>query len=401
MVKHLRRLGHEVTVLTTSGFGALRGESQVVRTSDLMARAGIRRVLRAPALPDVGRDAGPDRPPSRLTTGALVPDSQLASWVPCAFRATRQLLRDRAFDCIVTSSPPESTHLIPLALGRARPAWLADFRDGWRFESWRPEPLTRLHSAVDAWLERQVVTRADAVAVVARTLADDFGERFGIDATYVPGGWDPDLEPQLPDAEVPRPDTRRVSLTYTGKLWGPPGRDPSAFFEALRRLRAHDASIGDRVEVLIAGPLDSEEAARLDAFGLAGIVRHLGHIPREDALVLQRRADVLLLVTSRQRSNVTGKVWEYLAARRPILALAADNEAAWLVEQTHTGITVPPDDVDAIARALRRVIDGDLNKIFEPRGVDQYAYPGPALQLSHLIETAIDRAERRALASAR
>jgi glycosyltransferase involved in cell wall biosynthesis len=398
MVKHLRALGHDTTVVTTLGFGRIPGEAGVIRTGDVMAKSTLRRLIRAPLLPDVAAPGVPQHTPPRLLTGLIVPDSQLASWVPGALSATRQLVRAGDIDCLITSSPPESSHLIALALGRHRPAWLADFRDGWTFEPWRPEPLTSLHRRLDAWLERQVVMRADAISVVANALADDFRARFGIDAAYIPGGWDPGLEPDLTRAAGQRIDSGRFTLAYTGKLWGPPGRDPSALFEAIRRLIADERGMRERIQFVIAGPLDRDQAERLERFGLDGVVSHVGHLPRAEALALQRRADVLVLVTSGDRSNVTGKIWEYLASGRPILALAEGNEAAWLVDHTRTGLCVPPDDVDAIKATLRRLIHGDLDSVFSPRNVETYAYPGPAREISELVERAIARSANRTFA---
>jgi len=394
MVKYLRVLGHDVTVVTTAGFGSVPREAGVVRTGDVMANAKVRKLLRAPSLPTTDGRGGIENAPSRLLAGLIVPDAQLVSWTPGALRATRQLLRAREIDCLITTSPPESTHLIGLALGRTRPAWLADFRDGWMFEPWRPEPLTPIHGRLDMLLEREVVTRSDAITVVATALAEDFHERFGVDAAHLPGGWDPELWGGAEEATAAQAGNGRVTFVYTGKLWGPPGRDPSVLFEAFRRLLRREPDLRRRVEFIVAGPLDREQARRLQQFALDGIVSHVGHLPRLETLALQRRAHALVLVTSGNRSNVTGKIWEYLASDRPILALAQDNEAAWLIDETRTGIAVPPDDVDAIEAALGRMIRNDLAGVYSPRNIEAYAYPRPALQAARLIERAIARRHR-------
>ena len=142
MAKYLRLLGHDVTVLTTSAFGNLSddAESGVIRSPDLSASPRLRKLLRRPPLPAAGAAAAVDKPPSAAITRFVVPDTWLLTWVPGATRTARALIDDRRIDCVVTSSPYESTHLIGLALGRRRPAWIADFRDGWTFESWRRRP---------------------------------------------------------------------------------------------------------------------------------------------------------------------------------------------------------------------------------------------------------------------
>ena len=96
MVKYLRLLGHEVTVVTTAGFGSVSGEAGVVRTGDLLANAKVRKLLRAPSLPSTDAPGSIEDAASRLLTGLIVPDPQLASWAPGALRTTRQLLRTLA-----------------------------------------------------------------------------------------------------------------------------------------------------------------------------------------------------------------------------------------------------------------------------------------------------------------
>jgi glycosyltransferase involved in cell wall biosynthesis len=106
----------------------------------------------------------------------------------------------------------------------------------------------------------------------------------------------------------------------------------------------------------------------------------------------------LVLITSRNSSEATGKLFEYLTAGRPIIALAEGNEAERIVRETNTGVAVPPDDVEAIADALRRAASGELARAYTPRGLDQYTYPAPAERMAELIEEATRRrAEGRRL----
>ena len=100
-------------------------------------------------------------------------------------------------------------------------------------------------------------------------------------------------------------------------------------------------------------------------------------------------------IESRNSSEASGKVFEYLAAGRPIVALAEGNEAERIVRETHTGVTVPPDDVDTIAAALRRVATGELADEYAPIGLDRYTYPGPAEAMAEVIDEAIARRSSR------
>ena len=121
-----------------------------------------------------------------LFTKVLVPDPYVATWVPALTLAARRLLAQGSFDCLVTSGPPESVHLSGLMLGARRPAWIADFRDGWSFEPYREPFPTRLQRRLDRALERQVVRRADLVSTVTEPISDDLRRRYRVDALTVP-----------------------------------------------------------------------------------------------------------------------------------------------------------------------------------------------------------------------
>ena len=135
MAKWLRRLGHRVTVLTTSAYGAEDDEEGVERTPDLQRlRARLAGHDRVDALFDSDTYSGRPHPLSR----AIVPEPLLAAWVPFARARALRLNHRESFDCVITSSPPESVHMIGKALRRRGVPWVADLRDGWTFEpiSW-------------------------------------------------------------------------------------------------------------------------------------------------------------------------------------------------------------------------------------------------------------------------
>ncbi len=143
--------------------------------------------------------------------------------------------------------------------------------------------------------------------------------------------------------------------------------------------------------MVLAGRLTTEENALVHRLGLTSAVDYKGVCDRKAALALQRSASALLLLTSRNTGEATGKLFEYLAAGRPIIALAAGNEAARIVQETGTGITVDPDDVEAIAHALRKVVTGEIEAEFKPKDIERYMYPAPAQTMEELIEEAIAR----------
>jgi glycosyltransferase involved in cell wall biosynthesis len=395
MVKYLRRAGHRVTVLTTSAYGNEPDEADVVRTADLQrVRARLGGHDRVQGMFESDTYSGRPHPLSRV----LVPEPLVAAWAPFAIRRARRLHQERGFDCVITSSQPESAHLVGRALARRGVAWVADLRDAWNFEPLRLRFPTAVQRHLDERLERDLLSEADAVTVVSRPVAEDLGDRLGIDSLLAPNGWDPDLTPGE-DGDAGRGvgdqlDPERTSLLYTGRF-GSYGRDPGPLVRALRDLASQEPRVAAGLELAIAGPVTDAERRLLTSRVSPARISLLGSLPRADVLRLQRRADGLLLIASRERSQLANlKLFEYLAAGPPILALAAGTEAGRIVLETKAGEVVPSSDVAAIKRALRRLAAGELAPP-DAQALAPYTYPVTAERMAAAAEAAISAARSR------
>lgn len=391
MSEWLRQMGHEVTILTSSASGSLPDDAPWVhRTADLAAASWLRVALRRGTGGSAPASAAIQKPVPRLFTDVLVPDEHLLTWVFGALPSARRLIRARGIECVISSGPPNSAHLLPLMLGRRRPAWIADFRDGWRFEPLRPPWPTAAQDRLDAFLERRVVASADSVIGVTRPIANDLSSRLGAASTHVPNGWNPTHDEDKAETALPPLDPQRVNIVHTGKLSGRWGRDPASLFAAVRNLIDRGYPDASRLRIVLAGRLDTDEQRLLREADLGAVVEHVGHVERKAAHALQRESDALLLITSPvHTSEATGKLFEYLTAGRPIIALAVNNEAARIVEATGTGVTVAPADVEGIERALIAALDGSLAAAYAPHDLESYIYPRPAEAVAELVERAI------------
>jgi glycosyltransferase involved in cell wall biosynthesis len=156
----------------------------------------------------------------------------------------------------------------------------------------------------------------------------------------------------------------------------------------MRRLREEAPELAQRLRLAIAGRLDRNALRLVQDSGVDEQILILGELPHAESLAVQRRADALVLIASAEGSEVTGKLFEYLSAGRPIIALAGP-AVGEIVSHTQTGVTVRPDDVDEIAVQLRRLINGQLAAAYRPVNLEQYVYPGPALRMAGVIEEAI------------
>jgi glycosyltransferase involved in cell wall biosynthesis len=391
LVPYLREMGHEVRILTTDAFGTHPGDdADVIRTTDLTGSKRVRALLRRPPIVPASGPAAAVAPAPDALMRLVVPDPYLLSWAAPAIPALRREVARWRPDCVISTSPYESTHLAPLALGRRRPPWIVDLRDGWCFEPHRLPFYTGVQRRLDAALERRVLRAAEVVVGVSMPYVDDARGRLGVPAEYVPNGWDPRLEREVGEAPSPV-DPAKVTLAYTGSLAGSGGRDPRTLIDALRTLKDQERDLADRFELVIAGQPGPDDERLIAEAAVGDLVRHLGRVPRAEAIALQRGADALLLLTSAAGPEAPAKLFEYLASGRPILTLTGASEAARIVRETGTGEIVPADDRDAIVGALRDVLSGRLAERYAPRGLDLFVYPEPARRMADAIELAIQR----------
>jgi glycosyltransferase involved in cell wall biosynthesis len=387
MAKWLRRLGHDVVVLTTSAYGSLDSDraDRVERTADAQRwRARLAGEDSVGALFDSPTYSGRPHPLSRV----IVPEPLAAAWMPFARRAALRLQRERPFDCVITSSPPESAHAVGAALQRRGVPWVADVRDAWTFESLRPEFPLAWQRRLDARLERRWLGAADTVVCVSEPAAADLRARGIADPRLVANGWDPET-----DAAAGAPtgllDPERVSIVYAGRF-GSYGRDPRPLVDGLAELARADPAAAAKLELVIAGPLTEQEAELFKRDVSPARIVHAGSLDRARALALEREADALLLVAQPTRSQLLNiKLFEYLAAGRPILALAEGTEAGRVAAEAGAEL-VRADDPGAIAAALARVADAELEAPAAD-AVARYTYPAPAAAMAAAVEAAIAR----------
>jgi glycosyltransferase involved in cell wall biosynthesis len=395
LVKYLERLGHRVTVLTSlsSGRGSVPGAARVVRTRDLLVSRINWRRASFEALSG-GGDAGYSEPSP--IAAMIVPDLAIVGWLPFVLPRALSLARRERFDCVITTSPPHSAHLVGLALRRRGIPWVADFRDGWTFESDRQEWPLQWQRALDHRLERAVGEGADALVAVTQPIADDLGRRFRADVATITNGFDPEEHRTLQAEEPPDLAADRYSLLHAGRM-AYAGRSPRPLLEAVEQLRIEDPAVAERLELVFAGPLSGDERELIERPSLDGSTRAVGSLDRARTLALEQQADALLVITSgHRRGEATQKVFEYLATGKPVLVLGEDTEAARIVTEAGGGIVTSASDPDRIAASLRELVEElDAGATRTPR-IERFSYASLAAAMAEQVQ----RARRVAASSA-
>ena len=278
----------------------------------------------------------------------LLPDENV-SYNLTAIPAAIRIVREEGIDVVMTTSPPSSIHFVGAAVKRATGArWLADLRDSIA-ES--PEGGS---ASLGAKLREQglgavaslVARSADAVVTVSEPIAEEMRAR-GARGRVVAIANGSDFE-EFAGLDYRRGE--RFRITHVGSFVG--RRDPRPFLTALARV--------DGVTARFVG--DFRAADREWSAGIADRVELIPYAPHRSALELQRDSEALLLLIpeagGRGRGVLSGTLFEYLAAERPILALVPpDGAAAALLRETGTGVVVAPDDIEGIERELASLRD--------------------------------------------
>jgi glycosyltransferase involved in cell wall biosynthesis len=276
----------------------------------------------------------------------LVPDESVG-WNVTAIPAAIRLVRQHRIDWVITTSPPGSVHLIGAAVQRATGArWLADLRDSIVAHPHRrsDNAASRAKERLRGLVARVVASRADAISCVSDAIADEtrtLGPR-GVVRTIANGSDFDDF------AGLEYHAGPRMRITHTGSFFG--RRDPRPFLQAL-----HDSGLDVRARFL--GDFRSSDREWAAGLGLDERLELIPYAPRRTSLELQRDSEALLLLIpeagGRGKGVLSGKVFEYIASRRPILAaVPPDGAAAELVRATGTGVVAPPDDPEALREAL-------------------------------------------------
>lgn len=287
-------------------------------------------------------------------------------WRDAALRHADEIIKRVKPDAILASYPSVEALEIGVALSEKYGLPLiSDFRDGLLFEPLESaahrDKAVRHHYQE---LESRLVALSKLILTVSAPISAYFQKRYGHpNVITLHNGFDPD--DITPDRNIALP-AGVINIVHTGRLGmsrqetSGKGRGVDALTTSLHMLLERSPEMAGKFQLHFVGKLSQSEQNCLAPLVEQGVVKLWGHMPRAKALGFQYAADVLLLITAPDKASIaTGKLFEYLAANKPILALARGTEAARIVSETGAGVVVPPDEPEEIAEAIEAIIRHD------------------------------------------
>jgi len=306
-----------------------------------------------------------------ITEVMTIPDKDV-NWLPYALAAALQLNRCEHFEVIYSTAPPFTGHLVAYLVKKFTGLpWVADFRDPWARAPWKAELMDgTLRGRAAETLEAKFVHAAERVILNTEWAAHDFAEFYGPATAkkfvVIPNGFDPE---DFAGAPVFSKKRDKLVITHTGSLYRK--RDPGRFFEALGKLLAAGKIKAEEIKLRFVGGIAPELYQSFQyAEALQRVLQIIPPVSHREALQFQAASDVLLILQPGTSVSIPGKIFEYIAMRKKILALTPAGATAEVVRDHDLGIVVDPEDGPGIQQALLQLMAEFRNGGITSPGLD-------------------------------
>ncbi len=236
--------------------------------------------------------------------------------------------------------------------------WVADFRDPWTLSEIRTKGQWALSRRIDAYLERRIIESADVVMFQASSVEEAYRRHYGtlnIETRTITNSFDPNVfdDPITYETGSAMPvsgaDGLHIGFFGRFRTMSP----ASLIIDAMSTARRRDPVQAARIHIHSFGPLNEADSAYARKQGVEASFEREDAVPLEQSLAVLRRFDLLLVSTDVSRNQIIpAKIFEYLAAGRPILSLSRNREVEEILEQTGTGIQLDPLQPETVADFL-------------------------------------------------
>ena len=278
----------------------------------------------------------------------FIPDAR-KFWINPSVKYLKKYLSENKIDVIITTGPPHSMHLIGLKLKEQLGVkWIADFRDPWtEIDYFHQLPLSKKAIKKHHYLERKVLTLADAVLVVGNTMKTKY-LKFNKNIETVTNGFDGEISNDKVTLDS------KFTITHIGLMNA--DRNPKMLWEVLSEIIIENKEFTKDFELRLVGSIDAAVLNEIENYKLTTNVNIIKYLPHNKVIEFQKKSQVLLLIVNNVPSAkgiLTGKIFEYLMAKRPVLAIAPKNgDLAEIIEKTKSGVVIDFDERELLKKSI-------------------------------------------------
>ncbi len=311
----------------------------------------------------------------------FIPDPKMY-WVKPSIKVLSKKIKKEGITHIVSTGPPHSMHLIALGLKKKMPnlKWIADFRDPWS----ELDLLDEFHLSNSARkkhqkLEQEVLKAADMTLTVSESWVQDLKRLGGQEVQLITNGFDES------DFELKSKTNDKFIIGHYGLLNHL--RNPKNLWKALDVLCREHPEFNTKLEIHLSGNIDKEVLIELESYPmLSGKLKQLGYLSHAEVLTEYNEADVLLLLLFNSKSgagNYPGKIFEYFAAQKPILAFGPkESDTKKLISATNAGLYFTYEESE-IKNSIMELYQQKLQ--FKNTNVSQFSRLNLTAELSVLL----------------
>ena len=313
----------------------------------------------------------------------FIPDARIG-WVKPAVGFLKEYLAKNDMDIVISSGPPHSLHLIGMALKEELGIkWVADFRDPWTTIHYHQSlRLNKRAQKKHLKLESKVLNNSDLVVVTSARTKKEFQKITSVPIEVISNGYDilekivPNLDPQF-------------SIAHIGSLLT--NRNPELLWEILSELKDKNKVFSKNLLIKLVGTVSEDVLKSLAVFGLTENYKTLGYVSHQEAIQIQHDAQVLLLVemdSPETKSIIPGKLFEYVAANRPILAIGPEgSDVEAIIKETNTGVYFTYTDKEKLKQQLQLYYEAYLraNLNVNSKNIEKYSRSALTKSLSTIL----------------
>ncbi|MEO1487196.1 MAG: glycosyltransferase family 4 protein [Bacteroidota bacterium] len=277
----------------------------------------------------------------------FIPDARVA-WVKPSVDFLQSYLQKHDIQTVITTGPPHSVHLIGLGLKeKMNIRWVADFRDPWTSIGYHEKlRLSKASQQKHKELERKVLSSADQIVVTSQATRLEFEGITSKSIKVITNGFEENPYESALD--------ENFTIAHIGSLLT--DRNPTKLWKVLEALVNSNEAFAQKLKIQLAGIVGDEVKESIASHGLSDYVEFKGYLNHQEVLKLQRNTQILLLLeidSPHTASIIPGKLFEYFAAQRPILAIGPEHwEAGAMVETTTSGAFLTAEDTTQLKTVL-------------------------------------------------